>query len=157
MSAMMNALEKGLRFILILLISAMTIIVFVQIFTRYVLGEAIGWGEEVTRYMFIYSIFLAAAICIRKNMHVGVELLTEKLTGRAKMIMYFISASIVLVFLIVVAFYGILLAIRTMGQNSPALGIPIGTVYAAIPLGAILSILFAIEKLAEVKRGGGTT
>jgi TRAP-type C4-dicarboxylate transport system permease small subunit len=154
MRAFMNALEKVLRFILIVLISVMTIFVFVQVIARYVVGEAIGWGEEFTRYLFIYSIFLGGAVCVRKNMHVGVDLLTEKLRGKAKIAVAVLVELLVIVFLGVVMWYGSVLAMRTMGQRSPALGIPIGTVYAAIPLGAALAILFSIEKLAGLKRGG---
>ena len=43
----------------------MVVVVSVQVFMRYALNSSIGWADEVSRLMFVWSIFLAIPLGIR--------------------------------------------------------------------------------------------
>lgn len=48
-------------------------IVFAQVVARYVLGNSIGWSEEVARALLVAVTFLGCAIAMRRNTHIAIE------------------------------------------------------------------------------------
>lgn len=58
-----NYLEE---FFMVISLILMTVIMGIQVFSRYVLGSAPSWSEEITRYLFVWSGFLSVAIA-QKN------------------------------------------------------------------------------------------
>ncbi len=40
------------EFILVCFLIAMTLIMGIQVFSRYILGQSLSWSEEITRYLF---------------------------------------------------------------------------------------------------------
>ncbi|MDW5378099.1 TRAP transporter small permease [Halomonas sp. HP20-15] len=47
--------------------------VFLQFFSRYVLGDSIAWTEEMARYLLILVCFLGGSMAVRRNSHIMVE------------------------------------------------------------------------------------
>ena len=54
---------------------ALAFIVFLQFFTRYILNDSLAWTEEIARYALIWITFIGAAVVVRKNSHIAVEVL----------------------------------------------------------------------------------
>ena len=52
---------------------AMTLIMGVQVFCRYVLGMSLSWSEELTRYIFIWCGFLSVSYCSKKCLSIKIE------------------------------------------------------------------------------------
>ncbi|USQ79204.1 TRAP transporter small permease [Ornithinimicrobium faecis] len=126
--------------------ATMTLVVALQVVLRYFFSHPLSWGEEVTRYMFIYLIFLGAASGIHYGIHVSIDVLVRRLPGRYGRAVDKAAHGIVALFLVFLFWYGLQLGMRTMSQNSPALGIPIGLAYMAIPIGALLGLFFLFGK-----------
>ncbi|WP_157983847.1 TRAP transporter small permease [Nesterenkonia muleiensis] len=146
---MFNALAGVVQTVMILLLGAMTATVMLQIVLRYFFERPLAGGEEITRYMFVYLIFIGAAMGVRTGIHVSIDVLVRRLPGGSGKLLAVIAQSIVGVFLIFLTLYGIQMSMNTMGQSSPALGIPIGYAYFAIPLGATLGLIFLIGPKPE--------
>jgi len=130
------------KYLIATLLAAMTIVVVVSITMRYVFNSAPSWSEEVTKYLFIYLIFLAAAQGVRYRVHVRIDTLERALKGTALTVVQTVSRLLLFVLLLAIAYYGFEIVGSTMRQASPALGIPMGLVYLALPVGAILSMVF---------------
>ncbi len=47
--------------------------VFIQFFTRYVLNNSAAWTEEIARYLLIATVFIGAAVGVKKNNHIQVD------------------------------------------------------------------------------------
>ena len=58
-----NYLEE---FFMVISLILMTVIMGIQVFSRYVLGSAPSWSEEITRYLFVWSGFLSVSYCTKK-------------------------------------------------------------------------------------------
>src|SRR5258708_12409558 len=48
----------------------LAVVVFYQVFTRYVLNDAAGWTEEIARYLLIAVTFLGGAMAVRRGTHI---------------------------------------------------------------------------------------
>ena len=57
----------------------MTTVVAAQVFTRYALNLSLDWAEEISRLFFVWSIFFAIPLGVKRGSHVGIALLTGRL------------------------------------------------------------------------------
>ncbi len=124
--------------VLIMLVVAMTVVVFLQIFYRYVLAQPLYWSEELARYLFVWLSILGAALGLQKSGHFGLDLLflrlPEKVRRYAKILISILMGTVIAVILL----QGVALVQKTALQDSPAMEIPMSWAYACLPVGAAL-------------------
>jgi len=65
---------KFLEWILVFLLAGMTVMVFANVVLRYGFGSGIDISEELSRFFFVWLIFLGAIVAMRHNMHMGFDL-----------------------------------------------------------------------------------
>jgi TRAP-type C4-dicarboxylate transport system permease small subunit len=118
------------------------------VFTRYVLNSAASWPEPAAVLLTIVLTFFGAAACYRLGIHmnvsVGVSLLPARLQRAAEFIVELLMALMALYMVV----YGFSLCQATWNNtiaDFPSLRV--GLVYAPIPLGGLLTLLFIIEHL----------
>lgn len=128
----------------VLFLMLMVAIVFMQVFTRFVFSFSTRWAEELGRYLTIWMVFLAGCSALRKGQLVGIKFVVEKVPKKYKVLIELISNSLILFFLFIMTSFGIQLVLFnfTRKQWSPALQIPIGWIYLAIPISGIIMIIF---------------
>lgn len=81
------------------LFAALSVVVFLQFFTRYVLNDSIGWTEEIARYLLIGVTFVGCVTVTRKGSHIAVELLEVYLPDLVRRVLRrFIDLSLVAVY-----------------------------------------------------------
>lgn len=123
----------------------LALVIFHQFFTRYALNDSAAWTEEIARYLLICTVFVGAAIGVRKNNHVQVDFLYRLLPAP---LMRLVST---LVDLFRVAFLGYaswltwLLIERIGGQRMSIIDWPIGLVYGVVLFGFVLMTLRAVQ------------
>ena len=135
-----KVINKILRFIVIIMLSVMSVVVFAQVLFR-IVHLSIPWSEELSKYLLIWSTFLGAAICIRKGSLVGLEFLKNSMSEEKQKILQTILNLIVcamLLFLINVGFWAVR---RVWFQITPVLKLSMGLIYAAIPIGSVFMLI----------------
>jgi TRAP-type C4-dicarboxylate transport system permease small subunit len=75
----LGALDVAAAWTIVALMTVMVAVVSAQVFMRYALNSSIGWADEVSRLMFVWSIFLAIPLGIKLGVHIGIEMLTARL------------------------------------------------------------------------------
>ncbi len=135
-----KVINKILRFIVIIMLSVMSVVVFAQVLFR-IVHLSIPWSEGLSKYLLIWSTFLGAAICIRKGSLVGLEFLKNSMSEEKQKILQTILNLIVcamLLFLINVGFWAVR---RVWFQITPVLKLSMGLMYAAIPIGSVFMLI----------------
>ena len=135
-----KVINKILRFIVIIMLSVMSVVVFAQVLFR-IVHLSIPGSEELSKYSLIWSTFLGAAICIRKGSLVGLEFLKNSMSEEKQKILQTILNLIVcamLLFLINVGFWAVR---RVWFQITPVLKLSMGLMYAAIPIGSVFMLI----------------
>ncbi|MCX7708440.1 MAG: TRAP transporter small permease [Clostridia bacterium] len=135
---------------------AMTIIVSVQVFCRFLLGFSISWAEEVSLILMIWFSMISMAIGVKKRLHIAIELFTMKLSEKVmKNVINKITDVCTIVFSMVLIYYGWLLVENGLMSTLPATGFRSSMEYIFTPIAGILiaydSImdLFGIDKEDE--------
>ena len=117
------------------------------VFFRFVVNSSLAFPEEVVRYLFVWAVFLGAAVAFRRNMHASVEMFVNWMPARARHATLTLATLLCVVFFAVLIVYGIRIVALVYPQESPALEISMSYVYAAVPVGAVFMLLYAIEAL----------
>jgi TRAP-type C4-dicarboxylate transport system permease small subunit len=113
----------------------------VQVFYRYVLAIPSPWTEEMARYLFIWSAFLAAAVSVGRNDQFHIPLLIEKLPRGPRRALHTVVDLLQLTFALIMVRYGSMMASRMMMARAPVLPLPQGIVYMVIPIaGAYMAV-----------------
>lgn len=129
-------------------IVAMSLIVPVGVFMRYVLGVGARWPEPIAILLMVVFSFVGAAAAYRAGGHIAVTMLTDALPGAARQVAQRLADALMLAVCSFVTWYGARLCIDTMGQSIAELPwMPVGVTYLAIPVGALFTLLFVIERM----------
>lgn len=123
----------------------MTAITGWQVFGRYVLNDSPQWVERTTLLLVLYFTFLAGAVGVREESHLGIAFLNEAMPPAMRKAVMTLVGLILAAFGLVLFWNGILLVRETWDVATPIIKIPEGATYFAIPLGGLLIVLFALE------------
>ena len=86
-------------------LSVTTLIVIMNVFTRYFLNFTFLWAEEIAVGCFVWTIFLGTSAAYRRNSLIGVEVLVEFLPEKGKDIVELITNIALLVLLGIMAYF----------------------------------------------------
>ena len=126
------------------------ILVFVQVFCRYVFNAAPSWTEEIAKYLFVWMTFVGAAAAFRDNIHIGVDFFVSLLPASAGKFMGIVDKVLVVSVSAVLTVIGVFWTVDVWGMLSPAVGLPIALVlYAALPVGSALIVYYGIMNKKE--------
>jgi TRAP-type C4-dicarboxylate transport system permease small subunit len=113
------------------------------------IGRPWLWLQEVTSTLFIYAIFIGAAVATRRNDHLYLTAISEALHGTPRVIVEIIIRIVVLGVAFCLIWFGYINYLRGFGSFRLPSGTPIASLYAAIPLAGVLIALFTIEQLVN--------
>ena len=125
----------------------MTLIIFWQVFARYVLNDSPSWTESTSVQLMGWFIFLGASVGIHEGYHLGFDVLVYVVPDNGKKALRTISDLAVLGFSLAMMVYGTELMAGTWNTTIPTLGLPGGTTFMPLIVGAVLSILFTANRI----------
>jgi TRAP-type C4-dicarboxylate transport system permease small subunit len=117
-----------------LLMAAITTVVFLQVFTRYVLAYPWGWPEELARILFVWVALLGAALAFRRAGHFSIEACVGRLPAPLRRAVALSMRWVLLGFLLLVAYLGLQATLRVREQLTTAMEISISWGYASVPV-----------------------
>ena len=147
MQRIARVLDTVLNNVLITLMVALVAAVSWQVISRYIFASPSSWTEEVARFLMIWVGLLGAAYAFRTGVHLGLDLVPNKLSGRAARILKLFTLCAVILFSLAVLIVGgsnLVVLTWELKQNSAVLGLPIAFVYAVIPATGALICVYAI-------------
>jgi len=148
-----DRLELILMMLCGLLCFGFSLSVMSDIITR-TIGHPWLWLQEVTSTLFIYAIFIGAAVATRRNDHLYLTAISEALHGTPRLIVEIIIRLVVLGVAFCLVWFGYINYLRGFGSFRLPSGTPIASLYAAIPLAGLLIGLFTVEQLVNGIRNG---
>jgi TRAP-type C4-dicarboxylate transport system permease small subunit len=126
----------------------MTIIIPIGIFSRYVLNRGESWPEPLAIICMVTFTFIGAAVSYRAGSHIAVNMLTDRLPLAVQTFCTRVVDLLMLLISLVMFYYSFFLCVDLWEQ--PVAEFPVltsGQTYLPLPVGAILLILFVVERL----------
>jgi TRAP-type C4-dicarboxylate transport system permease small subunit len=151
MNKLLKVYDYMLDKILAICFFVMALIVFGQIITRYFFGFTLIFIEEISRYLFVWIIYLGGARAFILKRHLIVDIFVNKIKKPYKIYIDITLYISIILFLFFVFLNGIKYA--GIYWNSPFDStdyLKLGWAYLVIPLGSILMILNIIRVILEV-------
>ena len=124
--------------VLILLLAAMSILIFTNVSLRYLTNASIIWADEVARYMMIWMTFLGSGLVLRTGGHVAITNLHDMSAPIIQRLLRLIVTLLLLAFFVMFIWKGMEYALLMQRQLTPATRISFTWIYAAMPVGFLL-------------------
>ncbi len=159
---MLTSLELAMRHInrMATILAATTLglataAVLLQIVVRFVLPQmgivvSAPWTEESARFLMVWSVFIGTAVLCRRGGLIAVTALPSALPHRISRWIILTSTLCAAVFFAILLVVGWQWSINAWRETATVLRIPMGSVYAAMPLGAALSLVNLALYLRDV-------
>lgn len=96
MKPMIDACFRLIEALMVLCLAAMVVMVFGNVVLRYGFHTGIVFSEEMSRYLFVWVIFLGAIVAMRENIHIRVDGLVRRLPAGARRACTWASAALML-------------------------------------------------------------
>jgi C4-dicarboxylate transporter DctQ subunit len=142
-------LDRAEECSLFVILIAATIVLFANIFLRYVFSAGFHWAEEFVRYAIMWMVFIGSSTCVRRSEHLSVSAITDRLSGKSKKVVMTVVNLIALAFAIFLSYYGTMLTLKIghSGQMTPSLEIPKYLIYLSIPVAGVLMTVRYIQEI----------
>ena len=148
-------MDKILSIACAVLLTFMTVLVLIQVFSRYILNSPVAFTEELVRYSLIWTGFIGAAYAFSTREHMSLTLIRDKFTGKAHTaLLVVIDGLILLMAIFVFTIGGFKLAVSASREFSALLGIPRSLVYSIAPVSGVFIVLAQIINIYEDITGG---
>ena len=146
----LRILDRLEEILIATLMAAATLIIFVAVAHRYLLGIPLlypilfpidlSWAQELCIYMFVWVAKFGAAYGVRTGIHVGVDVLVNKLKSpwRNAVVMFGLFGGAFFTFVIGTMGAKFVYGLSGTDQVTPDMELPSWIVYLCIPLGSYL-------------------
>ena len=131
---------EGLGLLGGLILAVMAVAVFVQVATRFT-GRGIDGIDEIPRYLFVWLVMIGAAAAMHRAEHTRLEYFQQRLGSRGQALLTAVTNGVGMLLFFSLIRTSLVLVPNAHLQSSAGLGLPLGYVYAAVPVGSLLIIL----------------
>lgn len=145
-----GVLDRGLDALMILLLSAIVLLVLLQIFQRYFALFPTPWTEEMSRFLFVYLTFLGSALLLKEKGHITVDVVVELLPRRLQLGIYALVQLLLLLFLWI--FTGGMLELTLGSVDVRAASMTwfsMAYLYGGVWLGGVLMFVYALIEMGK--------
>lgn len=126
------------------------ILVFFQVFFRYLLNIGLSWPDEIARYFHILIVFLSLGYVTRQDRHIRIDIFSQKINS----VVNKIFTLFIVFFSSVVMVLGAIAIISRIGNlRTPAAQMPIYLFFLPVLLGFGMVLLEALRKLISINFG----
>jgi TRAP-type C4-dicarboxylate transport system permease small subunit len=129
------------RWMLIIMLAVMSVIIFANVVLRYTTNVSIEWAEEVARHLMIWLTFIGCGPVLRYGGHIAVENLQDTLPRPVAIALRAFIAILLAGLFVFFTWFGLEYMDRTQYQQTPATQISFAYIYAALPIGAAMTLI----------------
>jgi len=137
---------KLLKLLIVLCMLAMIVLVFGNVVLRYAFNSGISVSEELSRWFFVWMIFLGAIVALKERAHLGMDSLVKRLSPLGKRACLVVGHTLTL-FICWLIFKGSWQqAVINLDVVAPASGLSMGLFYGAgLVFGASAAVIIVYE------------
>lgn len=146
----LNFLDKVLSFFeewtLFISVLVALVALFFNVVLRYGFNYTLAWSDELVREVIIYTTFIGCSVAVKNRSLIRIDA-SVQLLPKLKIPLTFFSNFVVMIFAIMMIYYGWLMAalqVQTQ-QKTIIMQIPLVYLYAILPLMGIMMLIRVIQ------------
>jgi len=125
-------------------------LVFVAALSRW-FGYPIASSIDIAQILFAWTTFLGADVTLRKNGHIGIDILVQKLSPKMQKRILLFNYTLMSAFLGTMIFYGIYLCYINYERLFNVIQISYTYATASVPVGCTLMLITLICKILDLR------
>lgn len=133
------------------LLAFAAVLVFFQVFTRFILGDSAAWTEILARGIIVWVVFLGSAATFRHGAMISIQAISRALSSKANLLLQRVVTVLTLIFLGILVWWGYLMAVKVSHQSVSMLEVSMSWFYSAIPLGAACAMIAVLARHFEME------
>ena len=114
----------------------------------------LNWAQDVSLLLFAWLVFLGADLVLRREDFISLEILTRYFSEKLRNVLYYLWNVVAIVFLGVLARFGVPLCFQNSKRLFQTLGISYSWATASVPVGSAMLIITIVVKLHKRIKGG---
>lgn len=135
--------------VLVMIGVTFTVMISAEVGARFVLDYSISQVNAISQILLVWFFLLGAGLAMREGGHVGLDVLTSRVSGRPAFVLMVATNILVLLFFLLIM-WGSFRAFRaSLSQFDGTLGISMGWVMAAFPVSFALLIYHQFATVVE--------
>jgi TRAP-type C4-dicarboxylate transport system permease small subunit len=127
-----------------ILVVSLAVVVFLQVFNRYVLKSPLAWSEDLAMLLFQWVIFLGAAIGVKGMRHFGIELVVRNLPEKIRRVIEYIVPVFVGIVALIMITEGLELLSFNRARIYSSMNLSYTWAYLPIPVSGCLMMIYLI-------------
>ncbi len=144
---------RWMEHLLVLGMTVMCLLVFLNVVLRYGLRSGIPISVEISRLIFVWIIMLGSVVALREGMHISVDAMLNRLSPRFRVMSLWLAHGLML-WCCWLVFQGSLRQAQVnWSNNMPLSGVSVGWMYAAGIAAAVLWAGILLFNLYRSARG----
>jgi TRAP-type C4-dicarboxylate transport system permease small subunit len=143
---------EGLGYLGGAILAVMTAAVVGSVVLRWLGSEIVEGLDELPRFLFVWLVMIGAAAAMHRGHHTTLDFFRDRLGPRGRLVAIFVTNAVGILFFLSLIKTSWVLVPNAQLQTSASLGLPLGYVYAAVPIGSALIIIPMAWRAARVAR-----
>ena len=131
------------------MMGVMFVLVFVNVVTRYLFGMSFATTEEISTFLMIWITYIGAGLALREGRLAAIDLFQDMIPLKARRCFRALLGVTILLFFIILAYYGARMVQFGWSQETWATQIPRGIPYLAVPIGSVVFGLHLVIMFRE--------
>src|SRR5690625_2486380 len=149
MKTISNIIEKIEKGISVVLIVAITLVLFCNVIYRYFLNDPIFWANEASIFMMAWLTFLGGSLGLKYRSQASITFLVGRITGKNKRVISIITHIIILIFIVYLLYISYDWIFSLSSTKSSAMRIPMWIPYLSVPVGLTFAFIHLLDQLID--------
>mgnify|MGYP001624035145 FL=1 len=150
MKKLKQMIDKAVEWFSIALVIVMVLLVLWQVIARYLLNSPSSFSEALTRYLFVWLVLITSTYAFGSREHMYISALNDRLRGKIRTVVNILIEVLTILFAAcVMVFGGSIITRMQMVSLDSSLHIPMGVVYAVIPVCGVITVFYCICNILE--------
>ena len=144
--------EKIEKFVSCVCVSVMAILVFANAVSRFAFKHSMAVSDEMSTYLFVLMSFMGTAIAARRKSHLGLSIVTDHVSLRARLIIGLLMYAVSALFCLLIVIFGIQMVVSQyrLGQETATMQWPEWIYGSFVPVGAAFAMIAFLQTMVQM-------
>lgn len=150
MKTLSNWIEAFEKLASILLIAAMTVVLFISVIFRYFLNAPLFWANEASIFMMAWLTFIGGSLGLKYKSQASITFLVDRFSEKGRKILFIMTHIIVLMALAFLLYLSYQWVFTLSPQKSSSMRLPMWIPYLSVPVGLTFAFIHLLDYFIDL-------